>query len=129
MENCSTELSSAYYNSIKELTEGEVVKGKIVRATPTEVIVDVGYKSEGIILREEFQGVDIDSLSEIEVYIDTVEDEEGKIILSYKKAREAKGWFTLANDYKEGDLVTGTISRQIKGGYMVNVFGVEGFLP
>ncbi len=129
MENVSTELASAYYNSIKELTEGEVVKGKIVRATPTEVIVDVGYKSEGIILREEFQGVDIDSLSEIEVYIDTVEDEEGKIILSYKKAREAKGWFTLANDYKEGDLVTGTISRQIKGGYMVNVFGVEGFLP
>ncbi|MBN3039912.1 MAG: S1 RNA-binding domain-containing protein [Candidatus Omnitrophica bacterium] len=129
MSNFSTELANAYYDSIKELTEGEIVKGKVVRVNPSEVIVDVGYKSEGIILREEFKGVDVEGLDEIDVYIDNVEDEEGKIILSYKKAQEAQGWLTLANSYKEGDLVKGMISRKIKGGYMVNIFGVEGFLP
>ncbi len=129
MENVSTELAKAYYDSIKELNEGEIIKGKIVRRSPTEVIVDVGYKSEGIILRDEFKGVDIETLDEIDVYIENVEDEDGKIILSFKRAREAKGWLTLANSYKEGDLVKGSISRKIKGGYMVNVFGVEGFLP
>lgn len=129
MTNGSTELEKAYHDSIKELVEGEIVKGRIVRVNPTEVIVDVGYKSEGIILREEFKGVDIDSLSEIDVYVNNVEDEEGKIILSYRKAREAKGWLTLANSYKEGDLIKGVVSRKIKGGFMVNIFGVEGFLP
>ncbi len=129
MENISTELENAYYDSIKELHEGEIVKGKIVSVTPTEVIVDVGYKSEGVILREEFKGVDLEGLDEIDVYVENVEDEEGKIILSFRRAREQKGWTTLANSYDEGDLVEGVVARKIKGGYMVNVFGVEGFLP
>jgi small subunit ribosomal protein S1 len=129
MENLSKELEEAYYSSIKELNEGEIVKGKIVSINPSEVIVDVGYKSEGIILHDEFEGIDLSDLDEIDVYVENVEDEEGKIILSYKRAREAKGWLTLANSYKEGDLVDGKISRKIKGGYMVSVFGVEGFLP
>lgn len=124
-----SELANAYYDSIKELKEGEIVTGRIVGVNPTEVIVDVGYKSEGIILSEEFKGVDMSSLKEIDVYVDNVEDEEGKIILSFRKAREAKGWLTLAHSYKEGDLVEGVVSRKVKGGYMVNVFGVEGFLP
>lgn len=129
MGDVSTELANAYYESIKELNEGGIVTGKVIVVNPTEVVIDVGYKSEGIILRDEFKGVDIDNLKEIDVYVENVEDEEGKIILSYKKAREAKGWLTLANSYKEGDLVEGLISRKVKGGYIVNVFGVEGFLP
>jgi small subunit ribosomal protein S1 len=129
MSEYLAELEKAYYDSIKELKEGEIVKGKIVRVNPTEVIIDVGYKSEGILLKEEFRGIDLDTLSEIDVYIENVEDEDGRIILSYKKAREAQGWLTLANSYKEGDLVKGIVTRKIKGGYMVSVFGVEGFLP
>ncbi len=129
MEQASTELAKAYYDSIKELKEGEVVKGKIVRVSPTEVIIDVGYKSEGIILREEFKGVDIESLAEIDVYIDNVEDEDGRIILSFRKAQEARGWLTLSSSYKEGDLAEGNVKRKVKGGYIVSVFGVEGFLP
>ncbi|MFA7677079.1 MAG: S1 RNA-binding domain-containing protein [Candidatus Omnitrophota bacterium] len=129
METVSTELANAYYDSIKELNEGEIVKGKIVSVNPTEVVVDVGYKSEGIILREEFKGVDIDNMKEIDVYVENVEDEDGKIILSFKRARETHGWLTLANSHKEGDLVEGMVVRKVKGGYMVNVFGVEGFLP
>jgi len=129
MNNLSDELANAYYDSIKELNEGEVVRGRVVSVSPTEVIVDVGYKSEGVILREEFKGIDIDGLGEIDVYIENVEDEEGKIILSFKRAREVKGWLTLVDSYKESDLVEGIVSRKIKGGYIVSIFGVEGFLP
>jgi len=90
MENVSTELANAYYDSIKELNEGEIITGKVIVVNPTEVVVDVGYKSEGVILREEFKGVDIENLKEIDVYVENVEDEEGRIVLSFKRAREAK---------------------------------------
>jgi small subunit ribosomal protein S1 len=123
------ELENAYYDSIKELKEGEVVRGKIVKVTPKEVIVDVGYKSEGIIARDELEGVDLEKIKEIDVYIENVEDDEGKILISYKKAKEAKGWQKLIGNYKEGDLVEGRVSRKVKGGYMIDIFGVEGFLP
>jgi len=129
MENVSTELAKAYYDSIKELNEGEIITGKVIVVNPTEVIVDVGYKSEGVILRDEFKGVDIENLKEIDVYVENVEDEEGKIVLSFKRAREAKGWLTLIDSFKEGDLVEGMALRKVKGGYIVSVFGVEGFLP
>lgn len=129
MEKVLTELESAYYDSIKELKEGEIVKGKLVSVTPKEVIVDVGYKSEGIIPRSEFGAMDLENLAEIDVYVENVENEEGKVILSFRKAKESKGWHTLINDHKEGDLVEGSILRKVKGGYIVDVFGVEGFLP
>ena len=129
MDNVSTELAKAYFDSIKELNEGEIVKGRVIAVNPTEVIVDVGYKSEGIILREEFKGVDTSKLDEIDVYVENVEDEEGKIILSFKRAQEVQGWLTLVNSYNEGDLVEGSVVRKVKGGYIVNIFGVEGFLP
>ncbi len=129
MEKVSTELANAYYDSIKELKEGEIITGKVIVVNPTEVIVDVGYKSEGVILRDEFKGVDIESLKEIDIYVENVEDEDGKIVLSFKRAREAKGWLTLVESFKEGDLVEGMVSRKVKGGYIVNIFGVDGFLP
>ncbi len=126
----SAELENAYFDSIKELKEGEIVEGKIVAITPREVIVDVGYKSEGIIFRDEFVAVkNLADLTTVEVFVENVEDEEGKVILSYRKAQEVKGWHQLVDEFKEGDLVEGTVSRKVKGGYMVNVFGVEGFLP
>jgi len=129
MENVSTELAKAYYDSIKELKEGEIITGKVIVVNPSEVVIDVGYKSEGVILRDEFKGVDIENLKEIDVYVENVEDEDGKIVLSFKRAREAKGWLTLIESFKEGDLVEGIAIRKVKGGYIVNVFGVEGFLP
>ena len=129
MSNFAAELENAYYDSIRELKEGDVVRGKIVSVTPKEVIVDVGYKSEGIINRDEFTGIDLDSLGEFEVYVENVEDEEGKIILSYRRAQEVKGWQTLLNEYKEGDMVEGVVINKVKGGYIVDIFGVKGFLP
>ncbi|MDD5071055.1 MAG: S1 RNA-binding domain-containing protein, partial [Candidatus Omnitrophica bacterium] len=129
MENFSAELENAYFESIKELKEGEIVKGKIVAVNLKDVIVDVGYKSEGIIPRDEFDTVNIDELEDFEVFVENVEDEEGKVILSFKKAKELKGWQTLANNHKEGDLIEGIVTRKVKGGYMIEVFGVLGFLP
>ncbi|MCM8773731.1 MAG: S1 RNA-binding domain-containing protein [Candidatus Omnitrophica bacterium] len=130
MDNLSGDLKEAYFSSIKELKEGDVVKGKIICVDSQGVVVDVGYKSEGIIPKEEFEGIlDLDKLSEIDVYVDNVEDEEGKIVLSFAKAREAIGWYKISTEYKEGDLVEGIITKKVKGGYMVSVFGVEGFLP
>ena len=122
-------LENAYFESIKELKEADIVKGKILRVSKAGIIVDVGYKAEGIIPKEEFVGVDISNLNEIDVYVENIEDEEGKIILSFKKARELEGWKKLMAEYKEGDIVEGTVTRKVKGGYMVDVFGIEGFLP
>ncbi|MFH1768044.1 MAG: S1 RNA-binding domain-containing protein [Candidatus Omnitrophota bacterium] len=130
VDNLVTELKEAYFDSIKELKEGEIVKGKVVLVSSQGVVVDVGYKAEGIIPREEFRGIDdLENLGEIEVLVDNVEDEEGKIILSYARAQESRGWQKLATNYNEGDLVEGMVFRRVKGGYMVKVFGVEGFLP
>lgn len=129
MENFTLELENSYFDSIKELKEGEIVKGKIISINSREVIVDVGYKSEGIIPRDEFDAGLIENGSEVDVLVENVEDEEGKITLSFKKAREAKGWFELINNYKEGEVIEGVVSRKVKGGYMVNVLGIEGFLP
>ena len=129
MDSIQTELSKAYFESIKEINEGEIIKGKIITINPSEVVVDVGYKSEGIILRDEFKGIEPKEGQEIDVYIETVEDEEGKIILSYRKACETRGWHTLSNSYNEGDIIEGTVIRKVKGGFIVNILGVEGFLP
>ena len=122
-------LENAYFESIKELKESDIVKGKILRISKAGVIVDVGYKAEGIIPKEEFIGVDISNLKEIDVYVENIEDEEGKIVLSFKKARELEGWKKLMTEYKEGDIVEGIVTKKVKGGYMVDVFGIEGFLP
>jgi len=130
VENVSTELREAYFNSIKELNEGDIVKGTIVSVSSQGVIVDVGYKSEGVIPKDEFKGCeDIAELKEIEVYVENVEDEDGRIVLSYSRAKEVKGWHELSYNHKEGDLVEGIVFRRVKGGFIVKVFGVDGFLP
>lgn len=125
----SAELKEAYYSSIKELRRGQIVKGTIIALTPKEVMIDVGYKSEGIILREEFKGQDLEEGQKIDVSIENVEDDEGRVVLSYKKAREKQGWLTLSTEHKEGDIVEGRFHHEVKGGYIIDVFGAHGFLP
>ncbi|MCF7871076.1 MAG: S1 RNA-binding domain-containing protein [Candidatus Omnitrophica bacterium] len=129
MADVSTELKEAYYNSIKELKRGQIVKGTIIALTSKEVMVDVGYKSEGIILRDEFDGQELEEGQKIDVSVENVEDDEGRIILSYKKAREKRGWITLSTECSEGDIVEGKLHHKVKGGYIIDVFGAKGFLP
>ncbi len=126
----SDELAKLYEDSFREIQEGQIVKGRILKITSTDVLIDVGYKSEGIIPLEEFD--DRSSLTvggEVEVLLESVEDEEGLIVLSKRKAERAKGWERLLTMAKEGDLLEGRVTRKVKGGLMVDIGGVEAFLP
>lgn len=118
-----------YRESITSFNEGEIVKGKIVGITPKEVIVDIGYKSEGAISLSEF--ADPDALKvgdEVEVYLESKEDETGMVVLSKQKAERAVGWDMVISRYGEGAVVDGKVTKKVKGGFMVDI-GVEAFLP
>ena len=130
MSPLAEELSKLYDESLKLLQEGQIVKGRIIGLTATEVMVDVGYKSEGAIALEEFD--DRSALqvgAEIEVLLEAVENDDGVVVLSKRKAERVKGWERLLTVAKEGDLVSGKVVRKVKGGLMVDVDGVEAFLP
>lgn len=118
-----------YFGTLRDIKEGEIIKGKIVGITKNEILVDVGYKSEGVISIDEFN--DPKSLvigAEIEVLLESKENEEGMIVLSKRKAEKTAGWERIITDYKEGDTITGRAIKQVKGGMMVDI-GVEAFLP
>ncbi len=126
----SDELSKMYEESFRELQEGQIVKGRILSITAKEVLVDVGYKSEGIIPLEEFDDPGSLKVGDgVEVLLESVEDDEGLIVLSKRKAERAKGWERLLDLAKEGDLLEGRVTRKVKGGLMVDIGGVEAFLP
>jgi small subunit ribosomal protein S1 len=114
--------------------DNRIVTGRVLKVTPEEVWVDVGYKSEGAIeLREWFDEgvgkvVPPQAGDQIEVLLDAVEDESGAIVLSYRKAKRQKEWETVIAKHKEGDVVSGVVTRKIKGGLLVNI-GVNVFLP
>ncbi|MFH0877246.1 MAG: 30S ribosomal protein S1 [Candidatus Omnitrophota bacterium] len=129
-EEKKSALSELYDQSFKEIREGEVVKGRVVKISTKDVLVDVGYKSEGVVSLVEFSGLDDLAVGkEIEVYVDAIEDDNGMIVLSRDKARRLYGWDKINQGFKEGDLVEGVIRRKVKGGFIVDVYGLDGFLP
>jgi small subunit ribosomal protein S1 len=125
-------LSDLYERSLKNLTEGEVVEGTVVKVTDTEVMVDVGYKSEGMIDISEFhnsQGkVDVKPGDKIEVLFEQIEDPNGYIILSREKAEKMHIWEEIEKNYREGNVITGRVIERIKGGLAIDI-GVRAFLP
>lgn len=124
-----SEFAKLYAESIKAFSEGEIVKGKIVEITSKEVVVDIGYKSEGAISISEFSDPDALKIGdEVEVYLESKEDENGMVVLSKTKAERAVGWDMVISRYGEGDVVDGRITKKVKGGFMVDI-GVEAFLP
>ncbi len=123
------DLDKFYEDSFKDLKEGEIVKGKIVAITPKEALIDIGYKSEGYISLSEFSNASALKVGdEVEVLLESKEDEEGMVGLSKWKADRKMGWEKIIEGYKEGDLIEGRVSRKVKGGLMVDV-GMEAFLP
>jgi len=121
--------SDLYQQSIVDIKEGQIVKGRIIAINPKDVVVDISYKSEGSINISEFsdpEGLKIGD--EIDVYLESKEDENGMVVLSKQKAERAVGWEMVISRYGEGDIVDGKVSKKVKGGFMVNV-GVEAFLP
>ncbi len=126
----ATALEEFYEKGVTEaVKEGEIVSGRVVGVTGKEVLVDIGYKSEGILAVDEFDDpsqISIDD--EIQVLLETKEDENGMVVLSKRKADRTLGWERIINNFKEGDTIQGRISRKVKGGMMVDI-GMEAFLP
>jgi len=129
MKEKNSELEKLYNESIKVIHEGEVVKGKIISIRPKEVLVDVGFKSEGIVSATEFTKEDLEVGKELEFLIESIENDAGMIILSREKALRLQGWDRIVKNSQEGDLVEGRPIKKVKGGFLVEVMGVEGFLP
>jgi small subunit ribosomal protein S1 len=124
------ELEDLSHQSLQDLEEGEVVRGRIVAVNDADVLVDVGYKSEGTIPLEEFQrtGIVPEVGEEIEVYLEMKEDSEGLIVLSKEKADKIKVWDVITRAYEKGSPVEGKVIEVVKGGLAVDV-GVKAFLP
>lgn len=129
MTNEKSNLEELYNQSIKIIREGEVVKGKIVSINPKEAIVDVGFKSEGIVPVTEFAKEDLELGKELDFLVESMENDAGIITLSREKALRIKGWYKIVKNQSEGDLVEGRLIKKVKGGFMVDVMGIEGFLP
>ncbi len=129
-EDKRSAMMELYSVSLRDIKEGEIVKGKIIEVTRQEVVIDVGFKSEGFISLEEFhRPEDLQVGQEIDVLIESIEDDEGGLILSHEKAEKYKGWQKITTEIKEGDYVDGRVVKQVKGGFIVDVYGVDAFLP
>jgi small subunit ribosomal protein S1 len=123
-------LSKLYGESFRDVKVGEIIKGRIVRVNPDYVILDVGFKSEGQIPKEEFSETEeIKIGTEIEVVLESVEDQEGNLVLSKKRADFLRIWERVLNAHDNGTIVQGKIIRRIKGGMVVDLIGMEAFLP
>ena len=124
------ELMALYEESISGIKEGQIVKGTVVSIGPSEVMVDIGFKSEGAVPIKEFSAPEsIEQGQEIEVFLEDVEDQEGQVVLSKQKADFMRVWDLIKEAHDTGNTVEGRLMRRIKGGIVVNLFGVEAFLP
>ncbi len=128
-EDARKRMESTYYDSVQNFEVGTVLKGRILSVLGDNVIVDCGYKSEGMIPKFEFDDPsEINIGEEVEVLLEAVEDDSGLIKLSKRKADRIRGWERVIERYKEGDIITGRVTRKIKGGLLVDM-GVPIFLP
>ena len=128
--NGEGELTKAYDETLNKIQEHQVVEGTVISIDKKEVVVNIGYKSDGIIPASEFRyNPDLKVGDKVEVYVESQEDKNGQLELSHKKARLQKSWDNI-NKAMEGDeIIQGYIKSRTKGGMIVDVFGIEAFLP
>lgn len=125
-----TNQAAEAYAGMEGLEAGKVVTGKISQVNEQEVLVDVNFKSEGVISRNEFKDDEIPEVgSEIEVYIEKLEDDDGRLVLSKQKADFVRVWERIREAYENNEIVRGTLTKRIKGGVVVDLFGIDAFLP
>ncbi|MDP4130743.1 MAG: 30S ribosomal protein S1 [Bacteroidota bacterium] len=119
-----------YDNTFVTITDGELIKGLVVGLTKTDVVVNIGFKSDGLVSLNEFRDLpNLKSGDEVEVMVMEKEDREGHLHLSRKQARITRAWERIVEIHKTGEVVTGTVTSKTKGGLIVDVFGMETFLP
>ncbi len=124
------EISQAYDKTMSNVAEGEVVEGTVIGVTKREVVVNIAYKSEAIIPVAEFRyNPELQVGDKVEVYVESVEDRNGQLVLSHKKARQLKSWDRVNEALEKDEIIKGFIKCRTKGGMIVDVFGIEAFLP
>ena len=124
------ELDKAYDETLNKVSEHQVVDGKVISVDKKEVVVNIGYKSDGIIPASEFRyNPDLKPGDVVEVYVENAEDKKGQLILSHKKARLSKSWDRVNAALDNEEVIQGYIKCRTKGGMIVDVFGIEAFLP
>ncbi|HBS86119.1 MAG: 30S ribosomal protein S1 [Bacteroidetes bacterium GWF2_38_335] len=125
-----SKLESLYDKTLSTISENEVIDGTVVAVSKREVVVNIGYKSEGIITLNEFRyNPDIKPGDIVEVYVESQEDKTGQLILSHKKARSLRSWDRVNEALEKDEVIKGYIKCRTKGGMIVEVFGIEAFLP
>ncbi|MCQ2218715.1 MAG: 30S ribosomal protein S1 [Paludibacteraceae bacterium] len=124
------ELEKKYDQTLNVVKDKDVVMGKVISMNKREVVVNVGYKSDGIVSMNEFRyNPELQIGDEVEVYIESQEDKKGQLILSHKKARAARSWDRVNSALENNEIIKGYIKCRTKGGMIVDVFGIEAFLP
>ncbi|MEF9932311.1 MAG: S1 RNA-binding domain-containing protein, partial [Bacteroidales bacterium] len=120
----------SYSQTLSKVIENEVVEGTVVALNKREVLVNIGYKSEGVISVNEFRyNPELAVGDKVEVYVENAEDKKGQLILSHKRARSLRSWDRVNEAFDKDEIVKGYIKCRTKGGMIVDVFGIEAFLP
>ncbi|MDR0732588.1 MAG: 30S ribosomal protein S1 [Dysgonamonadaceae bacterium] len=123
-------LIETYDQSVSKISDNEVVMGKITTLNKREVVINIGYKSDGVVSMNEFRyNPNLKAGDEVEVYIESQEDKKGQLILSHRKARAFHAWNKVTAAFESGETVTGHVKCRTKGGMIADVFGIEAFLP
>src|SRR5688572_31152221 len=124
------ELLSLYEETMGNLSEGEIVRGTVLSVGEKDVLVDIGFKSEGVINASEFPDLSMVKVGEkIEVYLERMENDDGLVVLSKQRADFLRVWNRIKDAFDSQDIVQGRLVRRIKGGVVVDLFGVDAFLP
>jgi len=124
------EYESLYDETLSSVAENEVVDGTVISMTKREVVINIGYKSEGVVSLNEFRyNQELKIGDSVEVYVESKEDKSGQLILSHKKARALKSWDRVNEAHAKDEIIKGYIKCRTKGGMIVDVFGIESFLP
>ena len=125
-----SKLAKIYDATLKEIEEKEVINGTVIEITEREVVVNIGYKSEGVVSKNEFRyNPDLKVDDTVEVYIETMEDKTGQLVVSHKTARIQSAWTKVNEVLETGEIITGFVKCRTKGGLIADVFGIEAFLP
>ena len=124
------EVAALYDQTLQKVTENEVVEGVVTAINKREVVVNIGAKSEGVISAPEFRyNPDLKVGDKVEVLVENAEDRKGQLVISHKKARQLKSWDMVNAAYENNEVVKGYVKTRTKGGMIVDVFGIEAFLP
>ena len=124
------DLTQAYNQTLNKVNNNDVVEGTVISMNKREVVVNIGYKSDGIVSMNEFRyNPDLKVGDKVEVYIESQEDKKGQLILSHKRARSARSWDRVNEALENDEIIKGYIKSRTKGGMIVDVFGIEAFLP